>query len=105
VAGHCDGLTADPSIGQVIATVNEDANSSLFTIAVGSGRVMHYAYNKPLPHNGGTDAISVYRPDLHQRVHPGHYRRARAPAHVPGGRCSTTSPPTARTPGRWSSSG
>jgi len=60
VAGHCDGLTADPSVGQVIATVNEDANSSLFTIAVGSGRVTHYAYNKPLPHNGGTDAISIY---------------------------------------------
>jgi hypothetical protein len=60
VAGHCDGLTADPLIGQVIATVNEDANSSLFTIAAGSGRVTQYAYNKPLPHQGGTDAISIY---------------------------------------------
>jgi hypothetical protein len=60
LAGHCDGLTADPYIGQVIATVNEDANSSLFTIAVGSGHVTHYAYNKPLPHKGGTDAISIY---------------------------------------------
>jgi hypothetical protein len=60
LTGHCDGLTADPFIGQVIATVNEDANSSLFTIAVGSGRVTHYKYNKPLPHKGGTDAISIY---------------------------------------------
>jgi hypothetical protein len=29
VAGKCDGLTADPQTGEVIATVNEDANSSL----------------------------------------------------------------------------
>jgi hypothetical protein len=60
LAGHCDGLTADPFIGQVIATVNEDANSSLFTIAVGGGRVTRYKFNKPLPHKGGSDAISIY---------------------------------------------
>ena len=61
VRGHCDGLTADPALGIVIATVNEDANSSLFTITAGSGRLTHYAYNEPLPHKGGTDAISIYR--------------------------------------------
>jgi hypothetical protein len=60
VTGHCDGLTADPFTGQVIATVNEDANSSLFTITARSGRVTHYEYNVPLPHKGGTDAISIY---------------------------------------------
>jgi hypothetical protein len=61
--GHCDGLTADPEIGQVIATVNEDANSSLFTIAPWagpSGKVTHYAYSEALPHKGGTDAIEIY---------------------------------------------
>lgn len=61
--GKCDGLTADPWTGQVIATVNEDANSSLYTIdpdAQPGGQVQHYAYNEPLPHKGGTDAISVY---------------------------------------------
>ncbi|HUE07018.1 MAG TPA: hypothetical protein VMP41_06295 [Acidimicrobiales bacterium] len=62
VQGKVDGLTADPAIGGLIATVNEDANSSLYTIitgAHGAVNVQHYAYNEPLPHNGGTDAISV----------------------------------------------
>ena len=61
VKGKVDGLTADPYLGKVIATVNEDANSSLYTISPYSGHVTHYAYNVPLPHKGGTDAISVYR--------------------------------------------
>ncbi len=62
VQGKVDGLTADPAIGGLIATVNEDANSSLYTItpgAHGAVNVQHYTYNEPLPHNGGTDAISV----------------------------------------------
>jgi hypothetical protein len=62
--GKCDGLTADPHAKVVIATVNEDLNSSLYTIAPGArpaSQVQHYAYSKsPLPHNGGTDAISIY---------------------------------------------
>ena len=59
--GHVDGITADPLTGQVIVTTNEDANSSLYTIAYCGGKVIHYAYSKsPLPHNGGTDAISIY---------------------------------------------
>ena len=63
VAGKADGVTADPAAGTVIATVNEDANSSLFTISPGAGAgsgITHYTYSKPLPHNGGTDAISIY---------------------------------------------
>ncbi len=60
VRGKCDGLTADPYTGQVIATVNEDANSSLYSIDPASGQVTHYRYSKPLPHHGGTDAISFY---------------------------------------------
>ena len=58
VRGKCDGLTASPATGAVIATVNEDANSSLYRIDPWSGQVGHYYYNKPLPHHGGTDAIS-----------------------------------------------
>jgi hypothetical protein len=50
VPGHADGVTADPQANNVIVTVNEDANSSLFTIAGGSGHLTHYAYNEPLPH-------------------------------------------------------
>ena len=39
--------------GDVIATVNEDANSSLYTIdpdAPAGAQVTHYNYNEPLPH-------------------------------------------------------
>ena len=62
IRGKCDGLTADPVSRQVIATVNEDAHSSVYTIdpwAAPADQVRHYAYNKPLPSKGGTDAISV----------------------------------------------
>lgn len=56
--GKVDGLTADPFGGKVIATVNEDGNSSLYTIS--PDKVTHYTYSKPLPHHGGTDAISIF---------------------------------------------
>ena len=60
--GKCDGLTANPATGQVMATIDEDANSSLDSIDSWTGRVTDYRYSKnPLPHNGGTDAISFYR--------------------------------------------
>jgi hypothetical protein len=58
ILGKCDGLTANVAAGLVVATVNEDAHSSLYTIDPLSGQVVHYSYYKPLPHNGGTDAIS-----------------------------------------------
>ena len=61
VRGKCDGLTANPATGLVIATVNEDANSSLYAINAFSGRAARYSYNGPLSNNGGTDAISFYR--------------------------------------------
>ncbi len=60
IVGKCDGLTADPSTGDVIATVNEDANSSLYTIDPAGGAVVPYHYSEPLPSDGGTDAISIY---------------------------------------------
>jgi len=63
ILGKCDGLTADPAKGYVIATVNEDAKSSIYTItpsAPPGKQVQHYLYNKPLPHMGGTDSISVF---------------------------------------------
>lgn len=43
--------------------VNEDAHSSIYTITPGASparQVRHYRYNIPLPHNGGTDAISIW---------------------------------------------
>jgi hypothetical protein len=60
VVGKCDGLTADPQTGELIATVNEDANSSVYLINPHSATPVHYAYNEPLPSDGGTDAISIY---------------------------------------------
>ena len=61
IAGHVDGLSADPGSGRLVATVNEDANSSLYVLDPGSGSMQHYSYDpSPLPHNGGTDAISFY---------------------------------------------
>jgi hypothetical protein len=64
LTGKVDGLTADPQTGLVIATVNEDDNSSIYTIrpAGPAGmQIQHYAYNETLPHFGGTDAISIYQ--------------------------------------------
>ena len=61
LTGKCDGLTADPAHHRLIATVNEDGNSSLDTIGTGKdGIVTHYTYDaNPLPHGGGTDSITV----------------------------------------------
>ena len=64
VRGKCDGLTADPAIGKVLATINEDAHSSLDAITVATGKVEDYRYSVPLPHKGGTDAISIYRGEI-----------------------------------------
>ncbi len=56
--GKCDGLTTDPANHRLIATVNEDGNSSLYTVAPATGSVRHYTY-KTLTHGGGTDSISI----------------------------------------------
>jgi hypothetical protein len=63
IKGKSDGVTADAARHLLIATVNEDANSSIYTIrprALASAQVQHYRYDKPPPHKGGTDAVSVY---------------------------------------------
>jgi hypothetical protein len=62
VVGKVDGLTADPALNGVLATVNEDLNSSMYLIrpSGGSNAATHYTYSAALPHNGGTDAISIY---------------------------------------------
>ncbi len=61
LTGKTDGVTADPGLG-VLATVNEDAHSSLYLInptAPVRSAVTHYSYSEALPHGGGTDAISI----------------------------------------------
>ena len=65
VPGKADGVTDDPALGGVIVTLNEDGNSALAVVHPGGngrgGSVTNYAYNKPLPHNGGTDAITIWQ--------------------------------------------
>ncbi|MBV9466671.1 MAG: hypothetical protein JO206_01445 [Solirubrobacterales bacterium] len=68
--GKVDGLGGDQAGGMVIATVNEDGNSSLYTIkptAPAGTQVVHYRYS-PRPDakssggvstGGGTDAVVV----------------------------------------------
>lgn len=61
VTGKVDGLTADPKIGKLIATVNEDTNSAFKLIDPSTGSVTTFTY-KPNPSvggNGGTDSIAV----------------------------------------------
>jgi hypothetical protein len=61
VVGKCDGVTADPLDRRVIATVNEDAHSSIYMIdPVAGGKAVHFHYNEPLGSHGGTDAIEIY---------------------------------------------
>jgi hypothetical protein len=57
VTGKIDGMGADAATGQVLATVNEDSKSSLYTVS--GGTVTHYTYTPALPHLGGTDAVAV----------------------------------------------
>ncbi|MBR7829306.1 hypothetical protein KDK95_23565 [Actinospica sp. MGRD01-02] len=57
ITGKIDGLGADSANSRVVATVNEDGNSSLYTIGL-DGTVKHYTYSQnPLPHGGGTDSV------------------------------------------------
>ncbi len=70
VTGKVDGLTADRAHRQLIATVNEDANSALNVIDPESAKVTTYSYS-PSPEvngNGGTDSIAI----LHGHIYLAH---------------------------------
>jgi hypothetical protein len=62
--GRCDGLSADPEHDRVIATVNEDSNTSLFVIKPDTdhrSQLVHYMYSpNPPAHGGGNDAPHIY---------------------------------------------
>lgn len=85
VVGKADGVTADPALSDVIATVNEDANSDLYTIRPNIkpnvDAVTRYSCSEALPHYGAltrsrymTDrSLSAPRP----RVRRGQQRRSR----------------------------
>jgi hypothetical protein len=61
VTGKVDGLTADPAIGALIATVNEDSNSAFTLLYPETSTVVTYAYSPDpaVSGNGGTDSIAV----------------------------------------------
>jgi hypothetical protein len=62
VTGKVDGLTANPALGQLMATVNEDGNSAFNLVnPQNGGSVTTYTYS-PSPEvsgNGGTDSIAI----------------------------------------------
>lgn len=55
--GRNDGLRYDPYTHQLWATVNEDGNSSLYTIDPTGGQVKHYTWSAA-PHGGGYDDLA-----------------------------------------------
>ncbi len=58
VTGKVDGMGAAPALNAVLASVNEDGNSSLYELRAGT--VTHDSYSPAkLPSNGGTDAITA----------------------------------------------
>lgn len=65
LTGRGDGMTADPAHDRIIATVNEDGDTSLYAIrpdAPAASQLAHYTYSpNPPVHGGGTDAPHMYR--------------------------------------------
>lgn len=65
LTGRVDGMSADPDNSRILATVNEDGNTSLYIVRPNASPVAqltHYAYSPDPPvHGGGTDAPHVYR--------------------------------------------
>ena len=64
VAGRIDGIVADPNLHGVIATVNEDGNSSLYVIDTDTStpsaqQVTYFSYDSGLTHGGGTDSLAI----------------------------------------------
>jgi hypothetical protein len=70
LTGKIDGLTADPANNRLVATVNEDGNSSLYTIhpsAAPAAQVVHLTYVIPpsVQWGGGSDAPRVFNGSLY----------------------------------------
>jgi len=64
LTGRCDGLTADPQSQRVLATINEDANSSLAVIRPKADpgaqvRLLAYSPDPATVSGGGTDALTI----------------------------------------------
>ena len=68
ITGKCDGLKADPANNRIIATVNEDANSSMYIITPLVNQAQHITFQaaagQTLP-AGGTDSISFQNGNMY----------------------------------------
>ena len=102
IPGRCDGLSADPTRHRILATANEDLNSSLFVITPGTTQPTHYTYN-PDPaqtgsdgSNGGTDAVSVTPDGTMYAAHSNPDPKLSAPNNAPAVYKMTLSGTTAR---------
>lgn len=71
LVGKCDGLTADPANNRLIATLNEDGNSSMDIItpsAAASNQVQHITYKAAAGQTltaGGTDSIAIQNGNIY----------------------------------------
>ena len=80
VVGKVDGMGADSAHQRVLASVNEDGNSSLYSVSPGAAsakQVQHFGY-QGLTHGGGTDSVLVSDGKI--------YITASAPAADPDGK-------------------
>lgn len=68
VTGKVDGMGSDSAHHRIVATVNEDGNSSMYLITPGDATAMHLTYTVspdaknatgPVAAGGGTDAVTV----------------------------------------------
>lgn len=91
ITGKCDGMTADTANNRIIATVNEDGNSSLYIITPGKTTPQHFQYQPnpsgssakgSLATGGGTDSIGI--------VNGKYYLSASAPSKGPNGKFTKT---------------
>lgn len=62
VPGHVDGVTADPSLGRLMVTSNEDANSAFYLVDPLTRSTVRFTYSPSLEvnGNGGTDSIALW---------------------------------------------
>ena len=87
IKGKCDGITADTGRQLLIATVNEDANSSVYTITPGAAaaaQVQHYRTQAAAEQGRHRRHLRVPRSGADQRLGARHDRQGGPAAELPG---------------------
>ncbi len=73
ITGKCDGMAADKTNNRIVATVNEDGNSSMYIVTPGSQQISHLTFSPdpaaaqsgPLATGGGTDSIAFQNGNMY----------------------------------------